>query len=106
MAISQRPQSARLTRARVGFAAGLGQIAAGNDAQARAERLQQDGHGVGHDQHPQQAVAEARAAFQVGGPVAGVHIADADQIGRAGEGEHAPPERDLGGADARVDFGE
>ena len=91
---------------RIGFAAGLRQVAAGDDAQARAQGLQQDGHGVGHHQHPEQAVAEARAAFQVGGPVAGVHVADADQVGRPGEGEHAPPERHLGRADAGVDVGQ
>jgi hypothetical protein len=92
MAISHRIHSATIDRARIRFAAGLRQIAAGDDAEARAQRLQQNGHGVRHDQHPQQPVAEARAAFEVGGPVAGVHVADADQVSRAGEGEHAPPE--------------
>ena len=44
--------------ARIGFAAGLRQVAAGDDAQARAQGLQQDRHGVRHDQHPEQPVAE------------------------------------------------
>ena len=61
---------------------------------------------VRHHQHPEQAVAEARAAFQVGGPVAGVHVADADQVGRSGEGEHAPPEGHAGGVHGGVDVGE
>ena len=61
---------------------------------------------VGHQQDPEQAVAEARAAFQVGGPVAGVHVADADQVGGAGEGEHTPPEGHLGRADGGVDIGQ
>ena len=106
MAISHSTHSAMVTRPRIGFAAGLRQVAAGDDAQARAQRLQQDGHGVRHHQHPEQAVAEARAAFQVGGPIAGVHVADADQVGRSGEGEHAPPEGELRSADAGVDIGE
>ena len=51
-------------------------------------------------------VAEARAAFQVRGPVARIHVADADQVGRPGKGEHAPPEGDLRGADGGVNVGE
>ena len=84
-----------LTGAGIGFAAGLGQIAAADDSQARAERLQQDRHGVRHDQHPEQAVAEAGAAGQIRGPVAGVHVADADQVGGAGESENAPPQSEV-----------
>ncbi len=77
---------------RIGFAAGLGEVAAGDDSEARAQRLKQDGHGVRHDQDPEQAVAEMRAAGEIGRPVAGVHVTDADEVGGAGEGEHAPPE--------------
>ena len=46
-----------------------------HDSQPRAERLEQDGHQVGHHQDPEQLVAEARAALEVGGPVARVHVA-------------------------------
>ena len=38
-----------------------------------------------------QPVAELRAALDVGGPVAGVHVADRHQIGRTGEGEQPSP---------------
>ncbi len=93
-------------RTRIGFAAGLRQVAPVDDAEPRAERLQQNGHGVRHDQHPQQTVPETRAAFEIGGPVTWVHVADADQVSWPGEGEHAAPERDLGDIDARVHVGE
>ena len=42
--------------------------------------------------HPEQAVLELRAALQVGAPVARVHVADADEDGRADEGPPLPPE--------------
>ena len=35
----------------------------------------------------EQRVAELRAAADVGGPVAGVHVADGDQVAGAGEGQ-------------------
>ena len=70
----------------------MGQVAAGDDAEAGAERLQQHSHGIGEHQHPEQLVAEARAAFEVGGPIAGVHVADGDEVGGAGEGEEAAEE--------------
>ena len=72
---------------RVVVVAGLGQVAAGHQAQPRAQGLQQHGHGVAHQQHPDELVAELRPALNVGGPIAGVHVADRDQIGRTGKGE-------------------
>src|ERR1019366_7003558 len=80
---------------RDGGAQHFGQVAGGDDAEAGAEGLEQHGHGVGHDQHPEQPVAEARAAFEVGGPVPGVHVADAHQVSRPGKSEHAAPDGDL-----------
>ena len=35
--------------------------------------------------HPEQAVLEFRPRFEIGPPVAGVHVADADQKRRPGE---------------------
>ena len=64
-------------------AAGLGEVAAAGDAEARGERLQQDRHQVRDHDHAEQRVAEAGAAGEVGGPVAGVHVADGDQVARA-----------------------
>ena len=86
----------------VGFAASLGEIASGDDSEARAQSLEQDRHGVRHDQHPKQPVAELRAAQEVGRPVAGVHVTDADDVGGAGEGEHAPPDGGMVGENGVV----
>ena len=103
--LAQRPQR-QVDAPRVGLAAGLRQVAPRHDPQPRAEGLEQDGHGVGHHQHPQKPVSETRSAFEIGGPVARVHVPDAHQVGRPGEGEHALPEGHLGGAHRRVNVGQ
>ena len=56
-----------------------------------AEGLEEDGHGVAHQQHPDEPIAESQPAFDVGCPVSRVHVSDRDQIGRPGEGEQSPP---------------
>jgi len=83
---AKKPKNKR-NRARILVAAGLRQIAAADNAQARTEGLQEQRHQVGNNEHPEQAIAKFCAAFEISCPVAGVHIADADQIRRAGEGE-------------------
>ena len=83
IAISQSSQSTIVDGPRVGVAAGLRQVAPAGDAEARRERLQQDRHQVRHHDHAEQRVAEARAAGEVGGPVARVHVADGHQVARA-----------------------
>src|SRR5207253_2322746 len=45
---------------------------------------------------------EARAAGEVGGPVARIHVAHRDHVARAGEGERLAPERDPTGHDDGV----
>ena len=77
-------------------AAGLGEVAAGGDAEAGGQRLQEDRHQVGQHDDEKQRVAELGAASEVGGPVAGIHIADGDHVARAHEGEQ-PAEPDAGG---------
>ena len=53
----------------------------------------------------EQRVAEARAAGEVGRPVARVHVADGDQVARAGEGEQLAPEAGaVGHRDGAVDL--
>ena len=89
MAISHSTHSALATGARIGFAARLRQVASADDAQPGGQRLQQNRHQVRKHQDPQKLVAEARAAFEVGGPVARIHVADADQVRGAREGEHS-----------------
>ena len=93
--------------ARVVVAAGLGEVAAAGDAEARGERLQQDRHQVRDHDDAEQRVAEARAAGEVGGPVARVHVADRDEVARAGKGEHLFPESGaVRNGDRAVDFGQ
>jgi len=74
------------------IAAGLRQIAAGGDAEFGGEMLQQDRHEIGNHDDRQQRVTKLRAAREVGGPVAGVHVADGDEITGAGKREQLFPE--------------
>ena len=78
----------QIDRPRVVVAAGLREIAAGDDAEPRGERLQQDRHQVRQQDDGEQRVAELRAAGDVGRPVARVHVADRDHVAGPGEGEH------------------
>ena len=88
----------------IGFAACLRQIAARNDSQAGAESLEQDGDGIGDYQDPEQPVSETGAAEEVGGPVARIHVTDADQVGRSAEGKDAAPQSEMRCADGPMDF--
>src|SRR5437773_1285816 len=88
-------------------AARLGEILAGDHPEAGREGLEQHRHEIAHDEHPDELVAEARAAGEVGRPVARVHVADAHQVGGPGEGEHAPePAGAAGDHHAAVDLGQ
>ena len=80
---SRHPQTAEVRRR-------IAQLrrTAGHDAEARGQRLEQHRHEVAHQQHPHELVAEARAAGEIGGPVAGVHVADTHQVGGPCESEH------------------
>ena len=81
--------------ARIPVAATLGEILAGDHAQARGNHLQEDGHQAGQGDHPEQPVLELGAALQVRPPVAGIHVADADEHRRADESPPLPPETGL-----------
>ena len=72
--------------------AGLGEVHPGDDPEPGAQALQQDRHQVRHHEHPQEGVAQLGSRRDVGRPVPGVHVADADQVGRADEGEEPLPE--------------
>ena len=76
-------------------AAALRQVFAGHHAQPGGDDLHEDRHQAGEPDHPQQAVLELRAALQVGAPVAGVHVADADQDRRPDERPPLLPEAGL-----------
>ena len=93
MAISARNQRTQRHRLREGVAAGLGEIAAGGDGEPGAERLQHDRHDVGDQRDDQQRVAELGPAGERGRPVAGVHVADGDEIARAHESRGLAPRR-------------
>jgi hypothetical protein len=79
------------------IAAGLRQVAATGDAESRGQRLQQDRHHVRHEDHAEQRVTVAGAAGEVGRPVAGIHVADGDEVARPGKGEELSPEPGIGG---------
>ena len=105
MAISASSHSGQATQRGIGVAAGLRQIAARGDGEPRAERLQHDRHDVGEQRDDQQRVAEFRPAGERGRPVAGVHVADGDEIARAEEGGKPPPVA-LGQRDGPVHIGQ
>ena len=92
IAISHSSQSTMVDRPRVAVAAGLREVAAAGDAEPRRQRLQQDRHQVRDHDDAEQRVAEPGAAGEVGRPVARVHVADRDQVARAGEREQLAPE--------------
>ncbi len=68
--------------ARIMFAAGLREIASRSDTEFGGERLEKHRHQIADEHHAEQPVAEFRAAAEVGGPVAGIHVADGDQDNR------------------------
>jgi hypothetical protein len=103
---AEHPQHER-DRLGVGIAAGLREIAAAGDAEPRGQRLQQDRHQVRQHDHAEERVAVARAAGEIGRPVARVHVADRDEIAGASEGEHLAPEADaVRDGDRSVNFGQ
>ena len=61
-------------RARVVLAAQLGEVAAGRHAELRGEVLDEDGHEVRRDDHPEQQGAVGRAGERVRREVAGVDV--------------------------------
>ena len=75
--------------------AGLRQVAASHDAELGAERLQNDCHEVREQNDAQQRVAKLRAASEVGGPIAGIHVADRDEIAGARKGQELAPKAQL-----------
>src|SRR5215469_648090 len=86
-------------------AAALGQVLAGDHAQAGGDDLHEDRHQAGKTYDPEETVFELRTALQVGAPVAGIHVADADQYGGADKGFPLLPETGLivGNLDGAVD---
>ncbi len=89
------------------FAGCLRQIAPRHHTEPGAQALQQQCDEVGHQQHPQQLVAKTATSREVGRPVAGIHVAHADQIGRAEKSKKPPPKSTFHiGFDGAVHFGQ
>ena len=89
--LAEDPETDR-DRPRVVVAAGLREIASGDDAELGREPLQQHRHEVREQDDAEQRVAELRSAGEIGGPVAGIHVADGDEVPGPGEGEQLPKE--------------
>ena len=105
MAISHSIHRKIVDRTRVMVAAGLRQIAPGDDAQLERQILQQHRREIRDQNDRKQQIAELRAACQVGCPVAGVHVADRDQQAGADEGQQCAPEaRIFRDADRTMNF--
>jgi len=83
--------------ARVMLAASLSQIAAGGDTQLCGKALQKHRHEVADKNDAEKGVTEFRAAADVGGPVARVHVADSYEVAGPGKRENfANPRRGMG----------
>ena len=65
----------------------------GMDTEPGREGLEHDGHQIGQQDDREQRVAELRTAGDVGRPIAGIHIADGDQIARTDKGQKAAERR-------------
>ena len=70
----------------------LREVFAGGDAEAGGDDLEDHRHEAGQRDDPQQAVFELGPGGEVGAPVAGVHVAHADQDRRPDECAPFPPE--------------
>ena len=88
-------------------AAGLGEVAACDDAELRGKRLEKHRQEIADQDDAKERISEFRAAADVRGPVAGIHVADSDEIAGAGESQDfAKPVGVVGDGDAAVGFGE
>ena len=54
--------------------------------------MEEDRHQVGEHDDEEEGVAVFGAAGEVGGPVAGIHVADGDEEAWTEKAEEAPPE--------------
>jgi hypothetical protein len=74
------------------FAASLRQIEPADDAEPRRERLEQHRHQIRDQNDGKECVTERRTTGDVRRPVAGIHIADRDEVSGAGERRQFAPE--------------
>ncbi len=88
--LRQHPQR-KARPAAVALVAKLRQVALRGHAQLQGQALQQNRHQVREHDDEQQRVAETRPAGDVGGPVAGIHVAHRDQKSRPQKPQQPPP---------------
>ncbi len=101
--LADHPQEKR-HRPRVVVTARLGQVATGHDAELGRKALQQNRHQVGQQNDGEECVPEARAPREIGGPVAGIHVADGDEIPGPCKGERFLPPGTRLDRDGAIDF--
>src|SRR4051794_35128248 len=85
----------------------LGQIAPRGDTELKRKRLEQDRHQVREHDDGEERVIVLRAAREIRGPIARVHVANGDEKSRTGESEKLAQK--TGGwrdQQAAMDFGE
>ena len=68
----------------------LRQAQPGGDTELGGERLHQHRHQVGGEDDPEQQIAELRAALDVGGEVAGIHVGDRGDERRTEKRQQTP----------------
>ena len=94
-------------RTRVAVPAGLREVPAARDPEARSERLQDDRHHVGQNDDAEERVSVPGASGEVGRPVARVHVPDGDEIAGSRKCEELAPEsRAHRHVDRAVDLGQ
>jgi hypothetical protein len=92
---------------RIVLAASLGEVPSGGDAKFRRERLQEHCHQIADHDDAEKRVAEFRAAAQVCGPIAGVHVADSYKIAGPREDQNlAEPVRSGSDGNRAMGFGQ
>jgi hypothetical protein len=62
-----------------------------DDAKLGGESLEKDRHQVRGENYSEECVSELGTAGEIGGPVAGIHVADRDEVSRSGERGDLPP---------------
>src|ERR1041385_1260298 len=69
----------------------LGKVPLRGNAQPRAKGLEQNRHQVRKQDDAEKRITETRSARQIGRPISRVHVADGNEITRAGKGEKLAP---------------
>ena len=101
--LAQQPE-ADGDRTRVVIAARLCEVATGDDAELGCESLQQHGHDVRQQHDAEQRIPEPRSTGEIRCPIAGVHVADRDEIPWSGEREQLAEKTPASDRNASIDL--